>query len=140
NMQAVVPAAYAVLELKKSGKFDTHVAMDLYAQWVEWDKDRALDECIQHFYLASSERKASIASMLGGVLFQACNYDNAHHVVRAEKILSILMIPEYYYILNSYLEAYCVKRLTKKGNNLLKLLDDCGINPNIGVNPVATGL
>ena len=59
---------------------------------------------------------------------------------RAEKILSILMLPEYYYILESYLNTYCIKRLTRKGNNLLKLLDDCGINPNIGVNPIATGL
>jgi len=107
---------------------------------VEWDKDRALDECIQRFYLASRERRASIVAMLGGVLFQACNYGITQHVNRAEKILSILTLPDYYYVLKSYLEEYCIKRLTKKGNNLLKLLDDCGVNPNIGVNPIATDL
>jgi hypothetical protein len=78
--------------------------------------------------------------MLGGVLFQACNYANAAHVARAEKILNVMILPDYYYVLQSYLDEYCVKRLTPKGNNLLKLLDDCGINPNINVNPIATGL
>ena len=81
-----------------------------------------------------------VVAMLGAVLFQSCDYANAHHVLRAEKILTILTLPDYYYILKSYLEIYCIQRLTRKGNNLLKLLDDCGINPNIGVTPIATGL
>ena len=114
--------------------------MNLYDIWVEWDKDRALDECVHRFYLADPVRKASFASMLAAVLFQACDYANRHHIERAEKILTILTLPEYYYVLQSYLQAYCVKRLTRRGNNLLKLLDDCGVNPNIGVTPVATGL
>ncbi|KTC84328.1 hypothetical protein [Legionella cincinnatiensis] len=58
----------------------------------------------------------------------------------AEKILKVLTLPEYEYILKSYLEEYCIKRLTKRGNNLLKILDDCGINLNIGVNSITTGL
>ncbi|KTD57239.1 Dot/Icm T4SS effector AnkH/LegA3 [Legionella shakespearei] len=140
NVQAVVPVAYAVQELTTAEQFNPDIALNLYDEWVEWDKDRALDECIQRFYLANPQRKASIAAMLGGVLFQACDHGNRNHMERAEKILSILMLPEYYYILKSYLDEYCVKRLTRKGNNLLKVLDDCGINPNIGVNPVATGL
>jgi hypothetical protein len=107
---------------------------------VEWDKERAVDESIQRFYLADPVRKASIAAMLGGILFQALNYDYKHHVAMAEKILNVLTLPDYEYILKSYLEEYCIKRLTRKGNNLLKILDDCGINPNIGVNPIATGL
>jgi hypothetical protein len=49
-------------------------------------------------------------------------------------------LPDYAYILQSYLDVYCIRRLTRKGNNLLKLLDNCGVNPNIGVNPIATGL
>jgi hypothetical protein len=140
NVQAVVPVAYAVQELTTAEQFNSDIALSLYDEWVEWDKDRALDECIQRFYLANPQRKASIAAMLGGVLFQACDHGNRNHMERAEKILSILMLPEYYYILKSYLDEYCVRRLTRKGNNLLKVLDDCGINPNIGVNPVATGL
>ncbi len=140
NVQAVVPAAIAVQELTTPEAFDSEHALGIYYEWLEWDKDRAIDECIQRFYLANRERKASLAAILAGVLFQACNHSFSLHVERAEKILNILTLPDYYYILKSYLEEYCIKRLTKKGNNLLKLLDDCGFNPNIGVNPVATPL
>jgi hypothetical protein len=140
NVQAVFPVAYALQCLTNIEDLDVDTAMNLYDEWVEWDKDRALDESIQRFYIASRERKASIAAMLGGILFQACDYSKKRHVARAEKILNILTLPEYYYVLKSYLDEYCIKRLTKKGNNLLKLLDDCGVNPNIGVNFIATEL
>ena len=140
NMQAIVPVAYALQELKDTNKFSYDEAMIFYDNWVEWDQDRALDECIQRFYLADPIRKASYASMLGAVLFQSCDHSKEQHVKRAEKIITILTTPEYYYILQSYFDIYCIKKLTKKGNNLLKLLDDCGFNPNIGVNPIATGL
>ncbi len=140
NMQAAVPVAYALQQLFADGEMHADEAIRVYDTWVEWDKDRALDECVHRFYLANPLRKASIGSMLGAVLFQSCDYANAHHVLRAEKILTILTLHGYYYILQSYLEIYCVQRLTRRGNNLLKLLDDCGINPNIGVTPIATGL
>ncbi|MFA5960849.1 MAG: Dot/Icm T4SS effector AnkH/LegA3 [Tatlockia sp.] len=136
NIQAIVPVAYAM----QADELDSKTAIDLYETWVEWDKDRALDECIHRFYIASPLRKASIAAMLGAVLFQSCDYANAHHALRAEKILTILTLPEYYYVLQSYLDVYCVKHFTRKGNNLLKLLDDCGVNPGIGKTPIATGL
>ncbi len=138
NVQAVVPVAYAMQELTAADTFNPELSINLYNEWIEWDKDRALDECIQRFHLANLERKASIAAMLGGVLFQACDNKNRQHLERAEKILNILTLPDFYYVLKSYLDEYCLKRLTRKGNNLLKLLDDCGVNPNIGVNPVAT--
>lgn len=139
NMQALVPVAYVLLQqVSKSLSYES--ALTLYDAWVEWDKDRALDECIQRFYLVDRIRKASYAAMLGGVLFQACDDLKGDHVKRAEKIVPILSLPDYDYILKSYLETYCIKRLTRRGNNLLKLLDDCGVNPNIGINPIATGL
>ncbi|MBI2786338.1 MAG: ankyrin repeat domain-containing protein [Legionella longbeachae] len=140
NIQAIVAVAYAIQILDKSSVLDLGTTMAFYDEWVIWDKERAIDECIQRFYLANPARKASIAAMLGGVLFQACNNENKRDLEIAEKILSVLILPDYEYILKSYLEEYCIKRLTKKGNNLLKILDDCGINPNIGVNPIATGL
>ena len=139
-MQAVVPVAYALLHLTSVDEFQAKEALDLYDTWIEWDKDRALDECIQRFFAAQSARKASFAAMLGAVLFQVCNEQNNRDLARAEKILSILTLPDYYYILQSYLEIYCIRRLTRKGNNLLKIMDNCGFNPNIGINPIATGL
>jgi hypothetical protein len=140
NVQAAVPVAYALQHFAEVDELTFNDSLHVYEAWVEWDKDRALDECVHRFYLANKLRKASLASMLGAVLFQACDYNNSHHVTRAEKILTILTLPEYYYILKSYLEVYCIQTLTRKGNNLLKLLDDCGINPNIGITPIATGL
>ncbi|MCP0914145.1 MULTISPECIES: Dot/Icm T4SS effector AnkH/LegA3 [Legionella] len=140
NMQGIIPVAYAMQELQATGTFNYEEIKNLYEGWIEWDKDRALHESIQRFYLANPARKASYASMVAAVLFQACDHAKTHDIERAEKILTILTLPEYKYILQSYLEVYCVRRLTRKGNNLLKLLDDCGVNPNIGVTPIATGL
>lgn len=140
NVQAVIPVAWALIQQAETGDLPVTDALRMYDAYVEWDKDRALDECIHHFYLANALRKASLASMLATVLFQSCDYSQSHHLIRAEKILSILTLPDYYYILKSYLDIYCVQRLTRRGNNLLKLLDDCGFNPNIGVTPIATGL
>lgn len=142
NVQAVVPVVYALqqLHVHHEHSFSPNEAMTVYDAWVEWDKDRALDECVQRFYVVNRLRKASYASMLAAVLFQSCDDEQTHHVARAEKIVTILTLPEYSYILNSYLTVFCVKQLTRKGNNLLKLLDDCGVNPNVGVTPIATGL
>lgn len=140
NVQAVVPVAYALSQLADTGQFDEAHVLKMSDAWVQWDQDRAIDECIQRFYQVDPARKASIASTLAAILFQAFDHASAHDMARAEKILTLLMLPEYYYILKSYLEVYCIRRLTREGNNLLKILDDCGINPNIGVNFVATGL
>lgn len=139
NVQAAIPVAYALQTLQSVETFQAQPALDLYAVWIEWDKDRALDECIQRFYAAQPPRTASFAAMLGAVLFH-CDQSDLLHLERAEKILAILTLPDYAYILQSYLDVYCIRRLTRKGNNLLKLLDNCGVNPNIGVNPIATGL
>lgn len=140
NIQALIPAAYFMQQLEQSESSSTSDAMFLYETWVTWDQDRALEEALHRFYHANALRKASIAGMLAAVLFQACDASIPHDLERAEKILTVVGLAEYAYILNSYLEVYCVERLTERGNNLLKILDDCGINPNIGVAPVATPL
>lgn len=140
NIQAVVLVGYALQQIEYTSQLNVEDAINLYDVWMNWDQERAIDECIQRFYSANDLRKATIASMLGAILFQTCDDRQEKDVARAEKILKILTLPDYAYILKSYLEIYCVKRLTRKGNNLLKLLDDCGFNPNIGVTPIATGL
>lgn len=140
NVQAVVLVGYALQQIELNSQFEFSEAFAMYDAWVEWDQDRALDECIQQFYIANPLRKASLAAMLGGILFQTCDNRRDHDLIRAEKMLKILTLPDYYYILQSYFDEYCVKRLTRRGNNLLKLLEDCGVNPNIGVSPIATEL
>jgi hypothetical protein len=140
NIQAVVAVGSAMQQIEYNSQYQFDGALALYDAWVAWDQDRALDECIQQFYLANPLRKASLASMLGAILFQSCDASKSHDLPRAEKIVKVLTLPDYFYVLKSYLDIYCVKKLTRRGNNLLKLLDDCGFNPNIGVSPIATGL
>jgi Ankyrin repeats (3 copies) len=144
NIEAVVPTAYVLYQLATKENADIQKVMEdslyIYKQWYSWDQDRALDECIQSFYLANAQRKASKAAILGAILFQSCVYGEPASTMRAEKILAVLMLPEYNYIIESYFEIYCIRRLTPKGNNLLKILEDNGYNPNIGVNPIATRL
>ncbi len=140
NIQGVVAAAVAVIKLADTGEFAAQEVHYLYDEWIEWDKDRALDECIQRYYLASGARKASLVGMLAAVLFQSCDNQNSLHMARAEKILPILTATDNYYLLKNYLDVYCVAKLTRRGNNLLKILEDYGFNPNIGITPIATGL
>lgn len=140
NIQATVLSAYALQTIPANKKFSSQEARKVYDLWIEWDKDRSLDEAIQRYYLVSEEQKASYISIFAAILFQACDYQNKEDLERAEKLISILILPENYYVLETYLEVYCTRRLTARGNNLLKLLEDYGFNPNVGVSFVATGL
>jgi hypothetical protein len=144
NVEAVLASAYVLYSIASNHEVDIQQtvgdAMMIYSYWNEWDKDRALDECIQSYYLANAQRKASKASILGSILFQTCVFGETNSMLRAEKILDVINVPEHAYILDSYLEIYCSRRLTPLGNNLLKILEDNGIDPKIGVNPIATGI
>lgn len=149
NVEAVVPTAYFLLLLNEQGigsigKGHADVEKQvfaLYEHWAKWDKDRALYNCIQSFDYADSAGKASIVSILAAVLFQHCDYRRAEDMVWAERILKVLTEPDYIYILYSYIKTYCTKRLTIQGNNLLHVLDDCGIEipDNIHPYPLAGG-
>lgn len=144
NVEAAVPTAYLLLLLNENLDIDMdalavykNTALNFYEHWLDWDKDRALHDCIQSFNEADSPaRKASKASSLAAILFQSCDYANPKDMERAEKILAILTDKKYEYILQSYINIYAEKKLTKKGNNLLHILDDLGINPQIRVHPL----
>ncbi len=135
NVEATVPTAYVLLQLVTLKKFNEEIfqgmvnaGMHLYTAWLTWEKDRALEECIQSFYEADPLRKASKAAVLGAVLFQGCRYSSKEDMQRAEKILKILTLQDYKYVLQSYVNVYCEKRLTVSGKNLLQILDDFGID------------
>lgn len=140
NIQALVPASFAILSYHAQKEFLIDESMRLFSTWLEWDKDRVLNEVIKRFYTANPKRQATIASMLAAVLFYALDASNKRDLSRVETIMPILELPDYRFILNSYLNVYCVSKLSRRGNNLLKLLEDSGVNPNIGVTPIATGL
>ncbi len=134
NVEGAIPTMLFLLMLKekrKPTKSDIisykKAALSFYNQWQEWDQDRALEECIQGFASATPARKATRATILGAILFQQCNYHQPRDIQRAEKMLPILMTPEYQYVLKSYIEIYCKQRKTRAGDNLVQVLDFCGI-------------
>ncbi len=131
NVEACVPAMMFLLMLNEQHDLDRLVkhkmaAMSLYNQWREWDKDRALHQCIISMKDASKQRRHSKAHILGAILFQRCDYTVAKDVERAKRILAILMLTEYQYVIDSYLRVYYRKQRTEAGENLVQLLKICG--------------
>lgn len=134
NVESSIPTILFLLMLNpKKNNTLTEVSnfkrfsMAFYNEWLEWDKDRALDECVQGFYRGNPARKASKAAILGAVLFQRCNYLDLKAMQRAEKVMPVLTTPEYLYVLKSYADTFWKKRKTDEGNNLMHLLDLCGV-------------
>lgn len=95
-------------------------ALSIYTQWLEWDRNFALHQCVTSFYESNPARKASKAAVLAAVLFQTCHYAAPEDIDRANKILKVLAVPEYGHVLKSYLEVY---GNTKAGQNLRELID-----------------
>ncbi|MES2998704.1 MAG: Dot/Icm T4SS effector AnkH/LegA3 [Pseudomonadota bacterium] len=132
NIEASIPAMLFVLQLnarKKSDIMQDHqaLALQFYQAWHQWDKDRALEECIKGFYYGNKARQASKATLLAAVLFQKCTQDS-HGVKESENILRILTLPDFRYLLESYLKVYWKLNKTTEGRSLLERLDACGIS------------
>lgn len=127
NLAASLPAALFLL----NDTFETqiieqdHFALDLYRQWRDWDKERALHYCLQAFDNASAARKASIAGALAAVMFQRLSHQDEHDIELGRRILKILREKDYAYILENYLKYYVRQNKTKLGENFEKLLKRC---------------
>ncbi len=132
NVEASVPAMMFMLMLRGNGENRGEVAalsksiMNFYDTWVEWDKDRMLMESIQAFHAANRKKRAAIASSLAAILFQRCKLSHKKQVERAKKILAVLALPEYSYILKSYIKVYYTKMAGPVGKNFIELLKHCG--------------
>lgn len=134
NVEASVPAMMFMIMFR--GNFESrgeiatlrNSVMDYYDTWVEWDKDRVLDETIVNFHQTDRVRKASLAAILGAILLQRCRPWIPREVERAKKILPILTIPEFNYILKGYISVYCTKASGKIGEDFTRLLKTLGLN------------
>ncbi len=102
-------------------------ALGFFQDWQTWDKDRALEECIQGFYYSNKVRGATKATILAAILFQKSTL-NLSNLKQAEAILKILTLDDYNYLLKSYLNVYWQLNKTVQGKNLVGLLDACGIS------------
>lgn len=130
NVEAVMPTILFLLLLssqRQSGALDMQKAqdeaLDVYREWLSFDKDRALTFCMQSFYRVNKARKATKAAILAAVLFQDYDYDNPADRERADKMMSILTDPEYVYILRTYVEVFQYDRDNPLFTNLLKFID-----------------
>lgn len=134
NVEASVPAMMFLLMFRGDVNSRGEIAalknsiMSYYDTWVEWDKDRVLDDCIEDFHEATRARQASIATILGAILLQRCRPNEPKEVARARKILQILTIPEYNFILKNYINIYCNKAAGTLGEDFTKLLKMLGLN------------
>jgi hypothetical protein len=130
NMEACVGIGHYLLSIYPEVSLEPRDSGMFYQSWLNWDKDRAIEELIEAFKSANQYRKASIASILTAVLFQNLNSQLTRDTYRAEKILKVIIHPDYLYILQSYLDIYCpLTQKTLHGENLLRLLDNCGYDP-----------
>lgn len=136
NVEASVPAMMFMLMFRGNLESRGEIAalkksiMHYYDTWVEWDKDRILNECMEAFYDANKEKKAAKASILATILFQRCRASHKNEIERAKKILSILTLPEYNYILKTYIKVYYTKMAGKLGEDFLEVLKACGLDMN----------
>ncbi len=134
NVEASVPAMMFLLMFRGDVNSRGEIAalktsiMSYYDTWVEWDRDRVLDECIEDFYEANRPRQASIATILGAILLQRCRPTEPKEVARAKKILAILTLPDFNFILRNYINIYCTKAAGTLGQDFTRLLNMIGLN------------
>ena len=102
-------------------------ALRFFQDWQTWDKDRALEECIQGFYYSNKARGATKATILAAILFQKATH-NLNDLKQAEAMLKILTLSDYSYLLKSYLKVYWQLNKTAQGKDFINLLDACGVS------------
>lgn len=132
NVEAALPLSIALLtidfdQLKSPIIDQAHASYQIFEEWREWDKDRALHFCIESFYEANHARQASKCALLACILFQRCGINNELDMKRARKIIRVLKTPGYEYIIKSYRQIYEYNKKTPAGINfrrMLELLDD----------------
>jgi len=131
NAEAVVPALMFLLLYEERGgnpKDCEQEAMYFYNEWVEWDKSRILDFCLQSLNSTDPARRAAKVALLTAILFQSCNYNNQNDRDKANKILVILKQPEYMPILKCYAKAFNQDSDNILWKNFSNYLEDFGID------------
>lgn len=131
NIEAAIPTVFFLLLLatkdsQKNLSQYKNMALDFFRQWREWNKDRALQFCIQSFKYGDSLRNICKAEILGAILFQRCRYHEIADKNRIESILSVLTQPKYTHILDNYVKTYCYESQSEEGKEFMQLLKAYG--------------
>lgn len=127
NVEAVIPVLFLLI-LMQENQEDSSVpyfktlALNFFHRWREWNKERALNFCIQSYEEANAIRKACKAEILATILFQRCDFQQSGDRKHIETILSVLMHSPYEYILRNYLRVYYYESKTEQGKRFAEML------------------
>jgi len=132
NVEACIPTLFFLILASLPGGNDSlaqykSLSLNFYHRWREWNKDRALQFCLQSFKEANAIRKASKAEILAAILFQRCGAGQMIDKARIEAILPVFLNSPYQYILQNYLQTYYFRRPTAEGEQFSKLLKEYGL-------------
>ncbi len=131
NVEACIPAMFFLLfsnqpDFEKQGARYKTIALNFFKQWREWNKDRALNLCIQSLKQANPVRKACKAEILAAILYQSCREDNALNETRIEDILNVFSDAQYKPILLNYVKSYCYEDQSEEGQHFMRMLKKHG--------------
>lgn len=127
NVEATIPALAFMIRLydNPDGNIDNMLreALNIFHQWREWDKDRALNECIQAINHNEPERGISKVGIIAHVLLDNLNkkHPTKGDVHRLQTMYDVLNKAEFRFIVDAYLNVYYKKNKTAAGEKLLEL-------------------
>ncbi len=132
NVEACIPTLFFLILASLPGGTDSlkqhkTLALNFYHRFREWNKDRALQFCLQSFKEADAIRKACKAEILAAILFQRCGTGQYSDKARTEAIVNVFQNSRYHYILQNYLQTYYYRSPTPEGEQFSKLLKDYGL-------------
>lgn len=133
NVEAVIPSLFFLLLMTHSTHDDNPIshfkslALNYFHRWREWNKDRALNFCIQSFKDSDSIRKACKAEILAAILFQHCQSHAVADRNRMESIIKLLLNSEFEYILKNYIKIYHFEGYTAEGKYFAELMKQHGL-------------
>lgn len=133
NSEAAVPTMlYMLLHAKLPHATHDLVEkiMRFYHTWLEWDKDRAIEDWLEDFEKSSFQKQKTKAALLGAILFQALEPNKPNDIKRAQKILGILARKEFQYIVRTYTNVFVYSQKSTQGKRFQRLVEMCGYQLN----------
>lgn len=133
NVEAAIPAIFYLMMQQMSAdpkalSYYKTLSLNYFQRWREWNKDRALDYCIQRFKRGDKIRKACQAEIMAAVLFQCSDMRHTNDRSRVESILTVLLKSRYEYLIKNYLRIYCYEASTEKGRDFANMLKFYGFD------------
>jgi len=127
NVEACIPTLFFLILAGLPGasaSFGQYksMAFNFFQRWREWNKDRALQFCLQSFKEADRIRKACKAEILAAILFQRCDSGQAADNARLEAIMPYFVNSRYQYVLLNYLQTYYYRSPSPEGERFAQLL------------------